>query len=343
MSSEDFTDKEVRHIADVKQKLERLIKDVGLYERRHPSWDKSEGVSTDDGYNREFMVVAGGCISSLLRNERYNDIDTFLLKNESFHPKNPTQHNMLENMIRHKPGTWSVKYHLDEDDDYSNEHIFATARNHDSNVQYIKTDFTDRKALIDHFDFIHCMASYHEGRLYISHQTYNAIMNKHLIVNGNKKVKKWRLDKFRGRDWKTKEDLLIDEPVKSKSQSLEEMLRKVRVGGPTKVDDHTKVWPASTLQNPAVKAMNMNFQDFQEGANMPAHQVAAGIRTALQNIANRNNSYLDDLTRNAMGDTEKPFELDDIISKYGPNAMNEMDDILRNDTKITLEYLKHSK
>jgi hypothetical protein len=44
-----------------------------------------------------------------------------------------------------------------------------------------------------------------------------------------------------------------------------------------------------------------------------------------------------------MVDTEKPFELDDIISKYGPNSMNEMDDILRNDTKITLDYLKQTK
>jgi hypothetical protein len=313
MSSEDFTRKEVRHIADVKQKLERLINDVGLFERRHPSWDKSDTVTTDSNYNRVFMVVAGGCISSLLRDEVINDIDTFLLKDESFNPESPTPHNMFENMIRHKPGTWSVKYHLDEDDDYSNEHIFATARNHDSKVQYIKTDFTDRKALIDHFDFIHCMASYHDGRLYISHQTYDAIMNKHLIINGNKKVKKWRLDKFRQRGWKTQEDLLIEAPLKSKSKSLEEMLRKVRVDAPTKLDDHTKVWPDS---------MNMGFQGFQEGANMPARQVAAGIRTALQNIANRkNNSYLDDLTRNVIGDIEKPFELDDILDRHGTDSV----------------------
>jgi hypothetical protein len=271
MSSEEFTDKEVQHIADVKQKLERLINDVGLYERRHPSWDKSDTVTTDSNYNREFMVVAGGCISSLLRDELINDIDTFLLKNESFNSKNPTPHEKFENMFRHKPGTWSVKYHLDEDDDYSNEHIFATARNFDSNVQYIKTDFTDRKTLIDHFDFIHCMASYHVGRLYISHQTYDAIMNKHLIVNGNKKVKKWRLDKFRHRDWKTKEDLLIDEPVKSKSQSLEDMLRKVRLDAPMKVPDAAnKVWSEATNMH-WPEAMNM---DFQEGANMPARPVA---------------------------------------------------------------------
>ena len=311
MSSEDFTDKEVQHIADVKQKLERLINDVGLYERRRPSWDKSDTVTIFDDYNKEFMVVAGGCISSLLRDERINDIDTFLLKDESFNPESPTPHEKFENMFRYKPGTWSVKYHLDEDDDYSNEHIFATARNHDSNVQYIKTDFTDRKALIDHFDFIHCMASYHDGRLYISHQTYDSIMNKHLIINGNKKVKKWRLDKFRQRDWKTEEDLLIEAPLKSKSQSLEDMLRKVKY--------------------PSVPTAN-------------ATQVAADIRTALQNIANRkNNSYHDHLTRNAIGDIKKPFELDDIISKYGPNSMNEMDNILRSDTKITLDYLKQTK
>jgi hypothetical protein len=157
------------------------------------------------------------------------------------------------------------------------------------------------------------MASYHDGRLYISHQTYDAIMNKHLIINGNKKVKKWRLDKFRQRGWKTQEDLLIEAPLKSKSKSLEEMLRKVRVDAPTKLDDHTKVWPDS---------MNMGFQGFQEGANMPARQVAAGIRTALQNIANRkNNSYLDDLTRNVIGDIEKPFELDDILDRHGTDSV----------------------
>jgi hypothetical protein len=323
MTSEAFSREESAHISDTKHKLEKLIKDVGLFEERYvKDWNKEDVQSVDLPWFRFSAVVAGGCISSLLRNEAINDIDTFILK-----PGETGVGDYFERMFATKSGRWTVKYHLDEDDDYSNEHVFATALNHDSKVQYIKTDFIDRKALIDHFDLVHCMASYHEGRLFITRETYDAIMKKHLIVNGKKKVKKWRLDKFRGRDWKTKEDLMIDEPLKSKSQSLEEMLRKVRVDAPTKLDDHNKVWPASTLQKPVVKA----------------NQVAAGIRTALQNIANRNNSYLDDLTRNAMGDTEKPFELDDIISKYGPNSMNEMDNILRNDTKIALDYLKQTK
>ena len=96
-------------------------------------------------------------------------------------------------------------------------------------------------------------------------------MKKHLIVNGKKKVKKWRLDKFRGRDWKTKEDLFIEEPPKTKSQSLADMFNTLR------------------------------------------------------------------------SQPNKPFELDDIISKYGPSSMNEMDDILRSDTKIALDYLKQTK
>lgn len=286
MTSEAFSREESAHISDTKQKLEKLIKDVGLFEERYiKDWNKEDIVSVDLPWFRcATKVIAGGCIASLLRDEAINDIDAFILKPG---PSVITS-DYFERMFAYKSGKWTVKYHLDEDDDYSNEHIFATALNQDSNVQYIKTDFADRKALIDHFDFVHCMASYHEGKLFLTRETYDAIMKKHLIVNGKNKVKKYRLDKFRGRGWKTEEDLLIEEPPKTKSQSLEDML--------------------NSLKNQSNKPVSLS------------------------------NAYY-----SLRSQPNKPFELDDIISKYGPNSMNEMDDILRGDTKIALDYLKQTK
>lgn len=264
MTSEAFSREESAHISDTKQKLEKLIKDVGLFEERYvKDWDKENLQSVDLPWFRFVAVIAGGCIASLLRDEPVNDIDAFILK------PNDVSSDYFERMFAHKSGKWTVKYHLDEDDDYSNEHIFATAFNSETKVQYIKTDFADRKALIDHFDFVHCMASYHEGRLFLTRETYDAIMKKHLIVNGKKKVKKWRLDKFRGRDWKTKEDLLIEEHPKTKSQSLADMFNTLR--------------------------------------------------------------------------SQPKLDINDIISKYGPSSMNEMDDILRGDTKMALDYLTQTK
>jgi hypothetical protein len=224
MTSEAFSREESAHISDTKQKLEKLIKDVGLFEARYVNdWNKEDVKSVELPWLKFATIVAGGCIASLLRDEAINDIDAFILK-----PDATPGVDFFERMFATKSGRWTVKYHLDEDDDYSNEHIFATAFNHDSKVQYIKTDFVDRKALIDHFDLVHCMASYQQGILYITRETYDAIMKKHLIVNGKKKVKKWRLDKFRGRNWKSQEDLLIEEPPKTKSQSLEDMLNSLK-------------------------------------------------------------------------------------------------------------------
>jgi hypothetical protein len=233
MTSEAFSREESAHICDTKQKLEKLIKDVGLFEEKYiKDWNKEDVQSVELPNYKFAIIIAGGCIASLLRDEAINDIDAFILKPDDVY--------YFERMFAAKSGRWTVKYHLDENDDYSNEHIFATALNHDSKVQYIKTDFVDRKALIDHFDFVHCMASYHEGRLYITRETYDAIIKKHLIVNGKKKIKQWRLEKFRKRGWKTKEDLLIEEPPKTKSRTLQEMfdvLIKSQSNKPFELDD----------------------------------------------------------------------------------------------------------
>ena len=48
------------------------------------------------------------------------------------------------------------------------------------------------------FDFVHCMAHYNlgDGKLYISKKIYEAAKNKKLIVNNEKQVKDWRIQKF---------------------------------------------------------------------------------------------------------------------------------------------------
>ena len=46
------------------------------------------------------------------------------------------------------------------------------------------------------------MTSYSENKLYITRKIYDAIIKKHLIVQNNKNVQEWRVNKFIERGYK---------------------------------------------------------------------------------------------------------------------------------------------
>jgi hypothetical protein len=171
------------------------------------------------------MVVAGGVIPSILLKEQINDIDVFILKKNI---------ELFRKLIDFKPGNWTIRYFFDEDndtrsDDYKNPHVFATATNKETKVQYILTDHVDRKSLLSDFDYLHSTASYHEGSLYINRETYDAIMNKKLIrQHKNKKIRAGRANKFISRGWQSEEDALLNSPIKSLKDILTDQLHNLR-------------------------------------------------------------------------------------------------------------------
>lgn len=223
-----FTADESAAISAAKQKLQHFVMKGGVY--RFGSFNfstetYSEGPIMTPEENT-LMVVAGGVIPSILLHELINDIDVFILKKniELFHK-----------LVAFKPGDWTLRYFFDENndsraDDYKNPHVFATATNKETKVQYILTDHVDRKSLLSDFDYLHCTASYHEGSLYINRETYDAIMNKTLVrQHKNKKPKVHRTNKFIERGWKSEEQAMYDNThTKSLKDILTEQLTNLR-------------------------------------------------------------------------------------------------------------------
>lgn len=215
-----FTVDESSTISAAKETLQKAVMAGGVY--RFSSFNcatdtyHSNAIMTLE--ENTLMVVAGGVIPSILLREQINDIDVFILKKNM---------ELFYKLIAYKPGAWTIRYFFDEEndtrpDDYKNPHVFATATNKQSKVQYILTDHVDRKSLLSDFDYLHSTASYHGGSLYINRETYDAIMNKQLVrQHKNKKPKVHRTNKFISRGWKSEEQAMYDN---THSKSLKDIL-----------------------------------------------------------------------------------------------------------------------
>lgn len=221
-----FTNEEITNISTAKERLQKMAQHTGIYcfSSYNFATDKysSDPLMTPEENTK--LVVTGGVIASLLLDENVNDIDVFILKKDL---------SLFNRLINMKPGNWSVRYFFDLDNDdreeeYHNPHVFAIATEIGARkVQYILTDFNDRKSLLHDFDFLHCTASYHEGMLYINRETYDAIINKKLVPQDkNKAIKRNREQKFIDRGWSTPIDDLIKAPSKTLKEILENNLMK---------------------------------------------------------------------------------------------------------------------
>lgn len=187
----NFTDEEVGNILRMKEKIQDLIKMHGIFET--VDIDKEGEFVTKPltgGANQ--LVIAGGVFTSLFHDEPIKDVDVFILK-----PGINPEITLLNQVMRYKEGNWNIKYRFNEEDDYYNPHIFGVADHVESKVQYVLTDHTNRQDLLKDFDFLHSTVSYHEGKLHINRETYDAIANKKLISqNLKKEPKKTRVLKF---------------------------------------------------------------------------------------------------------------------------------------------------
>lgn len=140
-------------------------------------------------------VIAGGYFASAFREENFNDIDVFILNNNV---------NVYQALTDYPTRTikWKVR-DKDAGRYLQNPHIHGTATNTSTKVQYILTDYTSRKELLDSFDYLHATVSYVpvENKLYITRGAFDACRKKQLRPNGNNVPKQWRQDKFMKRGW----------------------------------------------------------------------------------------------------------------------------------------------
>lgn len=177
-----FDDVSTKKLCNLKQMISRIIVNKDVF--RNSNIVKKE------------CVVAGGFFASWLNNEEYQDIDVFILNNSRYVFDSLTydvKTNTSNWVVRKQAGTY-----------LKNPHILETATFVPNKVQYILTDYTSRKELIDSFDYKHTTVSYdpHEDKLYITPKTYQVIRNKELVINGNNIPDAWREEKFVNRGWK---------------------------------------------------------------------------------------------------------------------------------------------
>lgn len=210
----NFTDDEVGNILRMKEKIQDLIKMHGIFEVVEIT-SEGEFFTQTMNVSANQLVIAGGIFTSLFHDEPIKDIDVFILK-----PGMTPAITLFNRLIKYKEGNWNIKYRFNEEDDYYNPHVFGVADHVESKVQYILTDHTNRQDLLKDFDFIHSTVSYHEGKLHINRETYDAIANKKLIrQNLKKEPKKTRVMKFLNKGFAR-----IGEDVsKTKTKALLEM------------------------------------------------------------------------------------------------------------------------
>ena len=135
-------------------------------------------------------VITGDVFVSLLHNTTIQDLDVFVLNVDS----------TTVSLFDKEP-----HYEKKESSGYNNNSsILAVYNEKNSNQQIIMTTYKTRKELLEDFDFIHCMISYHRDNLYITRQMYDAIMHKKLIPNKPKEdIRSYRINKYleRGFTW----------------------------------------------------------------------------------------------------------------------------------------------
>jgi len=177
----DFSQSEIKNIIRTKEAL-----------KAHLAADQHWSI-----YNKSIMsncFVAGGIFASLLRQEKqFNDIDVYF--------RDYSSREAMLNIFRNI----STKHDYTEEKKAGSSAKYAITFTN-SRVSYIVNEDSfcgSPETIKKNFDFVHCLGHYclKTDKLSISKDTYDACMNKWLIVNpayGRTKetVDKHRLNKF---------------------------------------------------------------------------------------------------------------------------------------------------
>lgn len=174
-----FSYSENTRIFNSKTQIEKLL----------PEWVK----------NNSDVVVAGGCFASSFLGENIKDIDIFILGNFEYPATELVAHNNVKSlMIKSFPDVHDKTLDYVRD----NHAVAEVWTEKKKKLQFIFTHHKTRQDLIKDFDYVHCMTSYQQGKLYITRKIYDTIMSKELIVNNGKNVQEWRRNKFLDRGYK---------------------------------------------------------------------------------------------------------------------------------------------
>lgn len=168
-----FTDTEVAKIIEIKRQI------FSVYEKI--VWP-------------DYFVIAGGAFVSLFHGESVKDYDVFFLAD----PTRPDLHKIiLDNLQKAYPGLIDNTHIYGRD----NENITGVHDAYNQKIQFIFTKFTKREEVIANFDYVHCMASFQKGKLYITRSIFDAVRDKKLIVNNTDRIRSRRQEKFAKRGW----------------------------------------------------------------------------------------------------------------------------------------------
>lgn len=155
---------------------------------------------------REECIITGGSIASCFHNEKINDFDLYA-KTPSALANIKTI--ILESMQSHiKEMKRYDLTNLDGSTPKAKLMITDNAVTLNGDIQFIY--LSEAEACRQKFDFIHCMPWFdiRTQKLYISKDQYDAIANKHLLINPyGENIKFRRVDKYIKRGWAIKQDI----------------------------------------------------------------------------------------------------------------------------------------
>lgn len=157
-----------------------------------------------------YLVIAGGAFPDWFHSTRNGpkDIDVFVLHDET--AKNKLRAYLGSNGFVLK----STDYLKQTNPGAKHVQEIWEGIPDGRKYQFIFTDYLSREELIKEFDYKHCMVSYDVGKneIYITRSIYDAIANKHLIVNNQNRVADWRRTKFLQRGFtESAESVKVDE------------------------------------------------------------------------------------------------------------------------------------
>lgn len=189
----NFSEEEIKNILSVKERLKETISAATL---KFPATIPWEG-----------MYISGGCIASLLQSfsgdstAEVNDIDIYF-KAEKYADQ-------VEKMLIEQHPELIAEYHKDYRQGGaagSTTHKLITENAITTNVnkiQFIVKFWGNVDTVRQSFDYVHCMPYFDiaEDRLYISKLQYDCCVRKVLVVNNQRQVKPYRLDKFKKRGY----------------------------------------------------------------------------------------------------------------------------------------------
>lgn len=143
-------------------------------------------------------IITGGCISSLFHDEAVKDIDLYA--------KDSKHITKIKDLILEKPSNIKEFGNYDLDNSTvvpGQKAITDNAITLTNDVQFIILGSAEDCR--NSFDFIHCLPWFDISaqKIHISRSQYDAIKNKHLIVNPKYtgEVKQRRLEKYAKRGW----------------------------------------------------------------------------------------------------------------------------------------------